>query len=74
MTKYIIVRQGYEYDDNFYELNEELSLEGDVFEMSPQAQLVCDRLNGQHLREFPSCVDEYRRAVLPYKVIQIEVT
>lgn len=74
MKAFIIVREGYEYDDQYYHRPEDTGeVLPDGFRNRSMAQDECDRLNGKHLRERSDVTTEDGEAIVPYKVVEVEI-
>lgn len=73
-TAHVIVRQGVEYNDEYYyQPEDEATVETVAYRDKAKAQKIVDELNGKSLRENPDMTTESGEAILPYTLAEIEV-
>jgi hypothetical protein len=73
MKAFVIVKQGYEYNDEYYEKHDSPDEIKQAMTNKVKALDILDRMNGKFLRENDDLTTEDGQVLIPYKLVEIDV-
>jgi hypothetical protein len=73
MKAFLIVKQGYEYNDEYYEKHDSPDEVQRAMTSKTKALDLLDRMNGKFLRENDDLTTEGGQVLIPFKLVEVEV-